>query len=93
MADKDIMQEIEELRNQLQSLSAVREPAVQPEPTDEAPAAETGGEAAAWLRDIVKQAEDLIGGLDLHLKDVPAKTALLIFALGVLTGRLLARRG
>ena len=40
----------------------------------------------------LKQAEDLMGGLDMQLKDVPAKTALMIFALGVLTGRLLSKR-
>jgi len=45
------------------------------------------------MRDLLKQAEELIGGLDLQLKDVPARTALVIFALGVLTGRLLSRRG
>jgi ElaB/YqjD/DUF883 family membrane-anchored ribosome-binding protein len=93
MEDKDIMQEIEELRKQLQTLSAARGPAAPPEPSPQEQAAEAGGEAGEWLREIVKQAEDLIGGLDLHFKDVPAKTALVIFALGVLTGRLLSRRG
>jgi hypothetical protein len=93
MEDKDIMQEIEELRKQLQALSAARGPAVPPEPSPQEQSAEAGGEAGDWLREIVKQAEDLIGGLDIHFKDVPAKTALVIFALGVLTGRLLSRRG
>jgi len=93
MAEKDIMQEIEELRKQLQSLSAAREPAAPQEQPLQEPAAEAGGEAGAWLRDIIKQTEELIGGLDLHFKEVPAKTALVIFALGVLTGRLLSRRG
>ena len=93
MAENNIMQEIEELRKQLQSLSAARGPAAPQEQTLQEPAAEAGGEVGAWLRDIIKQAEELIGGLDLHFKDVPAKTALVIFALGVLTGRLLSRRG
>jgi hypothetical protein len=92
MAENNIMQEIEELRKQLQSLSAARGAAPQEQLLQE-PAAEAGGEAGAWLRDIIKQAEELVGGLDLHFKDVPAKTALVIFALGVLTGRLLSRRG
>jgi hypothetical protein len=42
---------------------------------------------------LIKQAEELMGGLDLQFKDVPAKTALVIFSLGVLMGRLLSRRG
>jgi hypothetical protein len=45
-----------------------------------------------WFHDVIKEAEELWGGLDLQLKDVPAKTALVIFALGVLTGRLLSKR-
>lgn len=52
-----------------------------------------GEDSGSWMRDLLKQAEELIGGLDLQLKDVPARTALVIFALGVLTGRLLSRRG
>jgi ElaB/YqjD/DUF883 family membrane-anchored ribosome-binding protein len=93
MAENDIMQEIEELRKQLQSLSAARGPVAPQEQPLQEPPAEAGGEAGAWLRDIIKQTEELIGGLDLHFKEVPAKTALVIFALGVLTGRLLSRRG
>ena len=93
MEDREIMQEIEELRKQLQSLSAARRPAAAPEPAAQAAEADAGGEPGNPLRDMLKQAEELIGSLDLHLKDVPAKTALVIFALGVLTGRLLSRRG
>ena len=92
MEDKEIMQEIAELRKQLQAISAARGPAPQEQPLQEQDAA-AGGDAGEWLREIMKQAEDLIGGLDLHFKDVPAKTALVIFTLGVLTGRLLSRRG
>jgi hypothetical protein len=40
----------------------------------------------------LKQAAELWSGLDIQPKDVPAKTALVIFALGVLTGRLLNKR-
>ena len=93
MEDREIMQEIEQLQKQLQALSAARGAAVSPGPTAQEPAAGPGDEAGMSFRDILKQAEELIGGLDLHLKDVPAKTALVIFALGVLTGRLLSRRG
>jgi hypothetical protein len=96
MADQDIMQEIEELKKQLQALQAAKgQSGAQPSPEEpeQGPREETGGESGTWLRDLLKQAEELMGGLDLQFKDVPAKTALLIFALGILMGRLLSRRG
>jgi ElaB/YqjD/DUF883 family membrane-anchored ribosome-binding protein len=96
MADRDIMQEIEELKKQLQALEAAKGHAgaqVSSEEPSHIPLEETGGEAGSWLRDLIKQAEELMGGLDLQFKDVPAKSALVIFALGVLMGRLLSRRG
>ncbi len=95
MKDKDIRSELEELRTRLESLSrtggqAGAQPAAgaAPDPSAEAENAGAGG----FLRDIMKQAEELMSGLDLQLKDVPAKTALMIFALGVLTGRMLSKR-
>jgi len=97
MADKDIQSEIEELKAQLASLSRPgAQGALQPEggaAPHQTDYAEDAGGAGGWLQDIMKQAEELMGGLDLQLKDVPAKTALMIFALGVLTGRMLSRRG
>jgi cell division septum initiation protein DivIVA len=93
MSENNIMQEIEELRKQLQSLSAARGLTAVPDPSAQEPGESSEGEPGAMLRDIVKQAEEMIGGLDLHLKDVPATTALMIFTLGVLTGRFLSRRG
>lgn len=95
MTDKDIRSEIEELRARLESLSraggqGASQPAGGAAP-HEVEAAEDAG-AGGFLRDIMKQAEELMGGLDLQLKDVPAKTALMIFALGVLTGRMLSKR-
>ena len=95
MTDKDIRSEIEELKARLESLSGTGgqgagQPAAgsaqQPAEADE----NTG--VGGFLQDIMKQAEELMSGLDLQLKDVPAKTALMIFALGVLTGRLLSKR-
>ncbi len=95
MVDREIMQEIEELKKQLLALEAAKGhagPQDSSEEPEQRPREETGGEAGTWLRDLIKQAEGLIGGLDLQFKDVPAKTALIIFALGVFTGRLLSRR-
>ena len=96
MTDRDIMLEIEELKKQLQALEAAKGYAgapLSPGEAEQRPQEEAGGESGSWFRDLIKQAEDMMGGLDLQFKDVPAKTALVIFALGVLMGRLLSRRG
>jgi len=96
MTDKDIRSEIEELKAKLESLSATGGQGAGQSASAAAPrqadAADDAGIGGGWLRDIMKQAEELMGGLDLQLKDVPAKTALMIFALGVVTGRLLSKR-
>lgn len=92
MMDKDIQSEITELKAKLESLSRTDEQEDAPGTGPRRTGVEEGGPAGGWLSDVLKQAEELWGGLDLHLKDVPAKTALIIFALGVLTGRLLSRR-
>ena len=96
MTDKDIRSEIEELKAKLESLSATGGQAAGQSAAGAASrqgdAADDTGIGGGWLRDIMKQAEELMGGLDLQLKDVPAKTALMIFALGVVTGRLLSKR-
>jgi len=94
MTDKDIRSELEELRTRLESLSRTgAQDAAQPVAGAAQGQVDEGeGAGGGWLRDIMKQAEELMSGLDLQLKDVPAKTALMIFALGVLTGRLLSKR-
>ena len=96
MADRHIVQEIESLRKQLQELEAAKGHAggqASSGEQEQRPLEGTEGEAGNWFRDLIKQADELMGGLDLQFKDVPAKTALVIFALGVLMGRLLSRRG
>jgi len=95
MTDKDIKSEINELKARLESLSqaggqGTAQPATSAASNQPADAENTG--AGGFLQDIMKQAEELMSGLDLQLKDVPAKTALMIFALGVLTGRMLSKR-
>lgn len=95
MTDKDIRSEIEEIKVRLESLSEPEGQGAGRSPSGAAQQPADGGEDAGmggFLRDIMKQAEELMGGLDLQLKDVPAKTALMIFALGVLTGRMLSKR-
>ena len=97
MKEQDIIQEIEQLKQQLASLANEKSrTGAGPENAGQASSsqgASSGDEPGSWMKDLLKQAEELIGGLDLQLKDVPAKTALVIFALGVLTGRLLSRKG
>jgi hypothetical protein len=95
MSEKDIRSEIEELRTQMEQLSRSGEQGQQSAgtgPRQEEAEAAGGGALGGWFHDVIKEAEELWGGLDLQLKDVPAKTALVIFALGVLTGRLLSKR-
>jgi hypothetical protein len=95
MTDKDIRSEIEEIRAQLELLSREGGQGPQTAPAAAEPHREEtagGGAIGGWLHDILKQAEELWVGLDLQLKDIPAKTALVIFALGVLTGRLLSKK-
>ena len=93
MTDKDMKSEIAELRTRLDSISRSGEKVPQGDATDTAPQREdeTGG-VGEWLHELLKQAEELWNGLDMQLKGVPAKTALVIFALGVLTGRLLSKK-
>jgi hypothetical protein len=96
MKEQDIMMEIEQLKQQLNALGVDKgrtTEAAAEGPGDRSQASGAGEDPGSWMRELLKQAEELIGGLDLQFKDVPAKTALIIFALGVLTGRLLSRRG
>ncbi len=97
MKEQDMLREIEQLKQQLESLSAARGRSSAQEAAeaseDRPPSSGAEGEAGSWLRDLLKQAEEVIGSLDLQFKDVPARTALVIFTLGILTGRLLSRRG
>jgi len=88
MADKEMRREIEELRAQMESLTKA---GGQDAPPEASPRRETEA-AGGWFHDIIAQAEELMGGLDLQFKDVPAKTALVIFALGVMMGRILSKR-
>jgi ElaB/YqjD/DUF883 family membrane-anchored ribosome-binding protein len=95
MTDKDIRSEIEEIRAQLEQLSrsggqGSQAAAANADRQENESAG--SGEAGGWFHEVLKQAEELWSGLDLQLKDIPAKTALVIFALGVLTGRLLSKR-
>jgi hypothetical protein len=92
MPEKDIRSELEELKAQLASLS--RSGQEEEQGAAEAGQSEEGGgiPGGGWIKDILKQAEELWSGLDLQLNDVPAKTALVIFALGVLMGRFLSKR-
>ena len=44
-----------------------------------------------WLRGLQQQFEELLHHLKIELNEVPAATALSVFALGVLVGRLISK--
>lgn len=44
-----------------------------------------------WLRGMQQQFEDLLHQMKIELNETPAATALTIFALGVLVGRLMSK--
>jgi hypothetical protein len=95
MAD-DLKTEIEALRSQIEALTKQI-----PHPADAAPSGQTdllGGinlEHFGIDSDTVDKIKDQFDGfvdlLEKHLQEIPAGTAIAIFALGVLLGRLLPR--
>ncbi|MEA3292041.1 MAG: hypothetical protein U9Q71_07055 [Pseudomonadota bacterium] len=98
MAKDDIRKELEELRAQLAALQAEREsqvPAVD-EALPEAGDASEPDEPAEGLAhelgaDVAAQIQELMEVLDKEIKEANPTTMLVVFALGVLVGRLLPR--
>ena len=88
MSDQDIQKELIELREQVAALSAQKE---------EATAAQTEGDGgqtqppSQGRSKFEQQLDELYGLLDEQIRDIPTFTALGIFALGILMGRLLPR--
>jgi hypothetical protein len=90
MTNEDLHQEIELLRQQLDAIQrqADTEPAV-PEPADEDDSAETvTTEDEAQAEDLLAQLKELLESIDQDIKDTKPTTLLIVFALGVLVGRL-----
>jgi len=91
----DLMSEIEALRGQIDALTK-QVPKTEAQGA-EAPTESLSGAASALGLDtetvdkIKEQFEGFVGVLEKQLQEIPAGTAIAIFALGVLLGRLLPR--
>jgi hypothetical protein len=97
MADQDLTAELEQLRAQLQELQRKHDEAASAKPTDDAAAAEP--EVSSSFEnildemnlgdfDIAGQVRELLNSLDNDIKNTKPSTLLIVFALGVLIGRL-----
>jgi len=90
MTNEDLHQEIELLRQQLDAIQrqADTAPAV-PELADEDDSAETvTAEDETQAEDLLAQLKELLESIDQDIKDTNPTTLLIVFALGVLVGRL-----
>lgn len=96
MANDDLNNEIELLHKQLEEMKKEREiqqAAATPE-TEEPPEAATdsvsasGTATADSTEDLIAQFKDLLESIDKDIKDAKPTTLLVVFALGVLVGRL-----
>lgn len=99
MANEDLRAEMELMRKQLEALQKERETETKPSETVEAeqPAVSQAsgetGEVTASATDVkgeelVAQLKELLDSIDKDIKDTKPTTLLLVFALGVLVGRL-----
>ena len=97
MLNEDLNTEIELLRKQLNALQKERESASVPIPEQNAESRKEG--SAAGLDellseidmdklDLTKQLKDLLDSLDKDIRETKPSTLLIVFALGVLIGRL-----
>ena len=88
MSDSDVRAELDQLRKEVAALSAARKQkrSATPESSDETASEPERGESEHVIKD---QIEELIKLLQDEIRDMPAVTALAVFALGVLMGRLL----
>lgn len=88
MTDQDLENELKELRQQVATLSAAREQAAkeasepEPQPSKSQPQRRSTFD---------EQLEELYELLEEQIRDIPTLTAIGIFALGVLLGRLMPR--
>lgn len=99
MADENLRAEIESLREQLSTLKKEREAAAEsresdletppneePESTDAVE--EASGEEGEEQHDLAAQFHELLDSLDKDLRETKPSTLLIVFALGVLVGRI-----
>ncbi|MEN8132491.1 MAG: hypothetical protein ABFS45_20385 [Pseudomonadota bacterium] len=96
MANEDLQKEIELLRKQLEAMKSEREAqqaAAIPDTGEQPAIAEesisaSGATAADRTEDLIVQFKDLLDSIDKDIKDAKPTTLLIVFALGVLVGRL-----
>jgi hypothetical protein len=100
MANDDLSEEIQLLRTQLEELQKQQDSAetqdslgIEDEPQEEmeqpVPVATTvAGNGADVSQELVNQFRDLLDSIDKDIKDAKPTTLLIVFALGVLVGRL-----
>jgi len=99
MSNKDLQLEIELLQTQLDEIKNKREaePA-EPEPEIEEPtvdssttgtsSAESAADDESIAEDLLVQFREMLDSIDKDIKDTKPSTLLIVFALGVLVGRL-----
>jgi hypothetical protein len=97
MSDDDLRRDMREMRAQLAESSAARKAAT-PAPTRASPPEETAREpdlpedtSEEDVTRLQSELDKLLESLDNELSEIPTATAVGIFALGVLLGRLLPR--
>jgi len=88
MSVSDVQKELDQLRKEIAALSAARNKK-EPNWTQSDDNASSDAEAGDTEHEIKGQIEELIKLLQDEIRDMPALTALAVFALGVLLGRLL----
>jgi hypothetical protein len=88
MGTSDVQQELDQLRKEVAALSAARKqkepPITQDDGADEAPPDAEPGEQEHAIKD---QIEELIKLMQDEIRDMPAVTTLVVFALGIIMGR------
>lgn len=92
MAEESIRKELEALRTQVAELAAMREAEVKLQAQNESESTEAESEEApSESTGLDVQIENLIETLGEDIKETKPATLLVVFALGVLVGRLLPR--
>jgi hypothetical protein len=99
MSNEDLQLEIELLQTQLNEIKSKREAeSGEPEAEKEAPpvdststgtsSAEPAADDESIAEDLLEQFRDMLDSFDKDIKDTKPSTLLIVFALGVLVGRL-----
>lgn len=99
MANEDLQLEIEllqaqlnEIKNKREAEPAKPEPEIEEPPVESSPTGTSSAEPAAGdesiTEDLLVQFREMLDSIDKDIKDTKPSTLLIVFALGVLVGRL-----